>query len=55
MKAANVRMCEINRAKGILLDELRKKAYDEDGVVNEAEFEAWLERQQEQDERGKKK
>jgi DnaJ-class molecular chaperone len=39
------RMCEVNNAKDILLNETRNQAYDEEGVVEEDEFEEWLERQ----------
>jgi hypothetical protein len=38
-------MCEVNNAKDILLNETRNQAYDEEGVVEEDEFEEWLERQ----------
>jgi hypothetical protein len=39
------RMCEVNNAKDTLLDEIREKAYDQNGVVEEADFEEWLEKQ----------
>ncbi|KAF3054166.1 hypothetical protein E8E11_011968 [Didymella keratinophila] len=39
------RMCEINNAKDVLLDETRKLAYDDHGVVKEDKFEEWLEKQ----------
>lgn len=38
-------MCEVNNAKDTLLDEIREKAYDQNGVVEEADFEEWLEKQ----------
>lgn len=42
IQSAYDRICEINNAKDILLDETSKKAYDEYGVVDEAVFEEWM-------------
>ncbi|KAF1847800.1 uncharacterized protein K460DRAFT_265849, partial [Cucurbitaria berberidis CBS 394.84] len=40
-RKAATRMCDINRAKEILLDVERRRAFDEAGAVYSHEFQEW--------------